>query len=209
MADDEHGSPSQASTVMTDSTTGTKTSLRKAMHQVLAAMGPAARAQASSAICDAIQRSTAWSHSRSVLLFSPLPDEPDIWPLATETLAAGKLLALPRFNAGLGAYEAAMVSNLDSDLIQGRYGIREPAPGLAAVHLNQLDLILVPGVAFDVCGHRLGRGRGYYDRMLKLVRSARLGVAFDSQVVADLPVDPHDERLNAIVTPTRWLTVRG
>jgi 5-formyltetrahydrofolate cyclo-ligase len=66
-------------------------------------------------------------------------------------------------------------------------------------------LILVPGVAFDLHGGRLGRGKGYYDRLLKELRGTTCGVAFDQQVVEAIPVEPHDVRLDHVLTPTRWI----
>lgn len=119
---------------------------------------------------------------------------------------AGKLTALPRFVEATGTYEAARVVALESDLQPGRFGIREPAAHCAAVPLNQLDLVLAPGVGFDAGGHRLGRGKGHFDRILNAVRGVKLGVAFEWQIVERLPVEPHDVKLDGIVTPTRWLT---
>jgi 5-formyltetrahydrofolate cyclo-ligase len=66
-------------------------------------------------------------------------------------------------------------------------------------------LALVPGVAFDVRGGRLGRGRGFYDRLLAGVSGAKCGVAFDEQIVDAVPAGPLDIRLNCILTPTRWI----
>jgi len=70
---------------------------------------------------------------------------------------------------------------------------------------NRLDLILVPGIAFDLRGRRLGRGKGYYDRWLPALRGKTCGVAFDEQIVDDIPLEPHDVVVNCILTPTRWI----
>jgi 5-formyltetrahydrofolate cyclo-ligase len=64
---------------------------------------------------------------------------------------------------------------------------------------------LVPGVAFDLHGRRLGRGKGFYDRLLADVRGKTCGVAFDEQIVREVPVEPHDSDVNCILTPTRWI----
>jgi len=63
----------------------------------------------------------------------------------------------------------------------------------------------VPGLGFDLSGHRLGRGRGYYDRLLAGIAGVKCGVAFDPQVVAQIPAERHDVNMNFILTPTRWL----
>jgi 5-formyltetrahydrofolate cyclo-ligase len=68
-----------------------------------------------------------------------------------------------------------------------------------------VDLILVPGLAFDLRGRRLGRGKGYYDQLLRGLRGITCGVAFDQQIVAEIPVEPHDVRVNCVLTPTRWI----
>ena len=101
------------------------------------------------------------------------------------------------------------VGDLEADIVTGRFGIREPRTGCARLSLKRLDLILVPGIAFDLDGHRLGRGRGYYDRLLGELQGARCGVAFDQQIVDRVPIEPHDMRLSCIVTPTRWQSVTG
>ena len=87
--------------------------------------------------------------------------------------------------------------------------MREPREHCAALALNRLDFVLVPGVAFDLDGRRLGRGKGYYDRLLATVTGAACGVAFDRQIVPRVPSEPHDARLNCILTPTRWQLVTG
>ncbi len=87
----------------------------------------------------------------------------------------------------------------------GRFGIREPVDRCTHLGLNRLDLILVPGVAFDLNGRRVGRGKGYYDRLLRLASGRKCGVGFDEQLVSEVPVEAHDILLNCILTPTRWL----
>ncbi len=89
----------------------------------------------------------------------------------------------------------------------GYFGIREPVASCEEITFNRLSLVLVPGLAFDPHGRRLGRGRGYYDRLLANVRSVTCGVAFDGQLVPEVPADAHDVRLNCVLTPTRWMVV--
>ena len=150
--------------------------------------------------------------------------ELDIWPLFEHAVRGGKEVYLPRFvdekpmkrfgkdpaNANTPlkpsqAYVACAVRNLTGDLKTGQFGIREPVEGCAEIALNRLDFVLVPGIAFDLQGRRLGRGKGYYDRLLAEVRGKTCGVAFDEQIVEDLPVESHDIHVNCILTPTRWI----
>lgn len=92
-----------------------------------------------------------------------------------------------------------------SDLVElrlGYAGILEPSTG-TLLDERLLDLAIVPAVAFDCKGHRLGRGGGHYDRWLSLVRCCRIGLAFECQIVDDIPVLPHDEGVDVIVTEKR------
>ena len=133
----------------------------------------------------------------------PLPDELDIRPLLLDALATGKVLALPRFDAEQQVYLACRVLHLADDLRPGQFGISEPKESCPEVPLKQLDFVLAPGVAFALDGRRLGRGRGFYDRLLSSVRGVKCGIAFDEQIVDDIPAEPQDIRLDYVLTPTR------
>ena len=95
------------------------------------------------------------------------------------------------------------------DTAPGYRGIPEPAAELPRVAIEDVDWVLVPGVAFDIHGRRLGYGGGYYDRLLALLRPGVLRVAgaFDLQVVAQVPAAPHDLIVDVIVTESRMLTI--
>jgi 5-formyltetrahydrofolate cyclo-ligase len=134
-----------------------------------------------------------------------MPDEADIWPLLNDSLAARKITTLPRFDFATNRYVACQIKNPDSDVSVGKFGIQEPTALCNIVPLNRLDFILVPGIAFDLHGRRLGRGKGFYDQLLADVRGVTCGVAFDEQIVTAIPVEPHDVRLHCILTPTRWI----
>lgn len=164
-----------------------------------------ARARDSEALCRRLRGDPRWQGARAVLLFAPMGNEPDIWPLLGEALAQGKTAFLPRYVAAARAYEARRVADPDRDVRAGHYGVREPRADCPECVLNKLDFVLVPGVGFDLRGWRLGRGKGYYDRLLAPVGGWTCGIAFDWQVVPVVPAEPHDVRLNCILTPTRWL----
>jgi 5-formyltetrahydrofolate cyclo-ligase len=173
----------------------------------LAGMTDGERRQGSECLCALLRRQRVWRDAKTVLLFAPMPGEPDIWPLLEEALRHGKSVALPRYERASNRYLACSVAELERDVAPGYYGIREPAPHCPELTSNRLDLILAPGVAFDQQGGRLGRGRGYYDRMLAVMRGIRCGVAFDQQIVPEVPLASHDARMNHVVTPTRWISV--
>jgi 5-formyltetrahydrofolate cyclo-ligase len=145
-----------------------------------------------------------WKASRSVLFYSALPGEPDLSSLLQEALADGKTVAFPRYMAATESYITCQITDASRDLAPGRYGIFEPRSSCAELPLNRLDFLLVPGVAFDLSGARLGRGKGYFDRLLARALGVRCGVAFDWQVLPELPTEPHDVRVDCLVTPSQW-----
>ncbi len=179
--------------------------LRGQIREKLSAITEEQRASASAQARTLLASQPRWQAAQSVLFFAPLPGELDVWPLLSEALAANKAVALPRFVAETNSYVACAVRGSAQDLKTGQFGIREPADHCARISLNRLDLILVPGLAFDVQGRRLGRGKGFYDRLLTALRGTTCGVAFDEQIVRELPVEPPDVSVNCILTPTRWI----
>ncbi|SPE57247.1 5-formyltetrahydrofolate cyclo-ligase [Verrucomicrobia bacterium] len=182
-----------------------KAALRQEVCARLKQMSSADRLAGSARARALLLQQPEWRNAQSILFFAPLPEEVDLWPLVEEALAAGKTVALPRFEAAHGHYSACQVRNLARDLKPGQFGIREPVNTCPQLVLNLLDFILVPGVAFDLQGRRVGRGRGFYDRLLGVLRGVTCGVAFDEQIVEAIPVEPHDAVVTYILTPTRWV----
>lgn len=141
----------------------------------------------------AAQRSTALA----VLAFNGVGSEPDTTGLLELLNAEGYSVVLPRVE---GDHIVAVAYRPGDPLIPGAYSIPEPTG--PAVDPAIIDVVLVPGLAFTRDGRRLGQGGGYYDRFLLLVRAECItcGVGFSEQVVDDLPCEPHDRRLSALVT---------
>ncbi|MBM3845114.1 MAG: 5-formyltetrahydrofolate cyclo-ligase [Verrucomicrobia bacterium] len=167
--------------------------------------GEVERRTASEQLCGRLQARAEWIAARYVLGFFPLPSEPDIRPVLEAALRDGKRLALPRFRSGSGDYEPVEIRDLAQDLVPGAFGIREPADTCRVSSMNPLDLILVPGIGFDLAFGRLGRGKGHYDRLLAGTDAWVVGVGFDWQVEVAVPTEPHDIPLDFLVTPSRWL----
>jgi len=143
----------------------------------------------------------------AVALYVGFAGELDLGLVFKELKGQGKGTVLPRFNAAAGGYELVPVDDLSADTVVGHYGIREPAAGRPALGTEDRQsarlLWLVPGVAFDAAGNRLGRGRGYYDRLLAGCRGCRIGIAYDWQLVESVPADAHDVRMDVVVTDRR------
>ena len=157
----------------------------------------------SAKLCANLREQRFFQEAGSILFFAPLPEEPDLWPLLNETLATKKMVALPCFDADSQKYLTRRVTDIHVEILSGRFGIREPAASCVAIPLEELDLVLVPGVAFDANGHRLGRGKGFYDRLLENFTGKKIGTAFDEQMVEAVPVEKNDVRMDLIVTPAR------
>jgi 5-formyltetrahydrofolate cyclo-ligase len=182
-----------------------KSSLRSTIREKLKRTSAIQRESYSSHARALLEQQPIWLQAQTILFFAPMPDELDIWPSLPVALAAGKHVYLPRFLSHTNSYAACHVKIPDTDLTLGQFGIREPSESCPQISLNRLDFVLVPGVAFDLHGRRLGRGKGFYDQLLAAVRGKTCGVAFDEQIVNEIPVEPHDVLLNCILTPSRWI----
>lgn len=127
-------------------------------------------------------------------------------PVIRECWQAGRRVSVPRYDASRNAYDLVAIESATA-LVPGANGIREPAGG-PVTPVSELDLMIVPGLAFDPMGGRVGRGRGYYDRILgggsgAARRPYTVGVAFDFQVVERVPMEPTDIFMDAVVTEER------
>ena len=177
---------------------------RRQAHMAMAGLSLGQAAQDSQAVCQLIFESDAWKQAAQLLLYIPISGEIDINPLVKKGLEIGKEIALPRFSAENNAYEACAIPNL-GELVIGKFGIPEPSLGCQKIDTKQLDLIIVGGVAFDGLGGRLGRGGGFFDRLLADISAKKCGVCFDQQVHPDVPVERHDVKMDMIATPSGWL----
>ena len=178
-----------------------KAELRARLRAERAAIAAELRAAWSAAIAARTQGLDAWRRAESVQLFiGALPGEVETWRLAAACLAAGKALVCPRV-AG-ERLELRRVEELNA-LARSDLGLWEPSPGCALVEPREIDLALLPGLAFDRRGGRLGQGRGFYDRLLRETAAERVGLCFALQVVQSTPVDSGDERVSRVVTELR------
>lgn len=201
--------PNKPAIQMSTDLAAKKKELRLYIREKVKSLSTGQRDEFSRQACALLMEQKIWRTAKSILFYSPLRDELDLFPLLHQALTENKIVALPRFVSTEKVYAASQISNFKEDCAPGKFGIHEPSENCPMISLNQLDLVLVPGVAFDPTGHRLGRGQGYYDRLLARVSGIKCGVAFDEQLVPGIPAEPHDVRLNCILTPTRWLFIDG
>ena len=185
-----------------------KVAARREVMAARDAMPADARAAASAAITARIIALPTFVVARIVLLTLSFRSEWDTLPLIGAALAAGKKVAAPRVNRATRMLELRALVDPPRDLVVGSFGIPEPTPDAEPVAPDAIDWVLVPGVAFDRAGRRLGYGGGYYDRLLPLLgRASRVAGAFDIQLIDRVPSAPHDLTVDAIVTESQILTI--
>jgi 5-formyltetrahydrofolate cyclo-ligase len=143
--------------------------------------------------------------AHAVMFFASFRSEVDTIPMIRRALALGKRVILPKVKGKeLALFE---IKDVDADLSSGAWGIPEPVES-APARLSEIDVIIVPGAAFDVRGNRLGYGAGFYDKLLLEFNEPTIAIAFEQQIVSNVPADPHDVPVKQIVTETRVITAR-
>lgn len=156
------------------------------------------RITAAQAVFDMLEKTAAFMMSDHILMYHSLPDE-----LPTTTFldkwSGRKHFYLPRVN-GLNL---EILPYDRSRLALGTFHIEEPT-GDETVSVNDIELVIVPAVGYDSRGNRVGRGKGYYDRLLAESRATKVGVAYDFQVVDEIESEPHDVRVDIVITDKAW-----
>ena len=169
----------------------TKRELRQQIRTQKRRLSAAELAVMSEDICSKVLALASWQEAGTLLLYYPLPDEVDVRLLIKDAFESGKKVLLPVVKGDeleLHLYEG------EASLKEGAFGIMEPTgPLFAPIHYDEIELAIIPGMAFDSAGHRLGRGKGYYDRLLPNLRDAKLiGVCFPFQFLEEVPAEAHD-----------------
>ena len=158
-------------------------------------------------ICKRLLSLAAFRFADTVLSYSPLAGEVDITEFNRAVLASGKKLALPKCTQGDPLMKFHVISDLDS-METGMFSIKEPSENdpLWVQSSGEKAICIVPAMAFDLTGHRLGYGKGYYDRFLSGIDVTKIGVAYTDFVVKSLPRGRFDLAADLIVTDTRIIT---
>ena len=149
-------------------------------------------------ICQTLLSHSAIKQANTILLYASLPDEVQTNTLLATLLKQKKRILLPvvvdETSLELREYKGK------EELETGAFGIEEPK-GKAFTAYSVIDVVVVPGMAFDSYGNRLGRGKGYYDRLLSLLPHAyKIGIAFPFQIFTSIPVTPHDIIMNEVIS---------
>ena len=186
--------------------------LRRAMRSLLSQITPEIASSAGKRIATLLRDCEAWRSASRIALFSSRPDEVDTTPISAAARVDRKKVLFPRTRPD-GGLEFAEVSDPDR-LRPGRYGIGEPPKEILAVRLVRGDLVLLPGLAFDRRGGRLGRGGGYYDRAFGFapsdpLRPTLVGLGFSFQLVERVPMTARDVPMDGISNENELIWARG
>jgi 5-formyltetrahydrofolate cyclo-ligase len=183
------------------STMSSKVVVRKQLRAVLDAISPAERHQKSLSACSLLASTPEFAVSRVVMLFLSLPGEIDTASLALKCWQAGKTVVVPKVSWDQKRMLPVEITSLNTGLTVTGPGVREPISG-QPIPVNLLDLVVVPGIGFSPTGHRIGRGMGFYDRFLAQPEflGVSCGLAFEEQIIEELPVLDHDIPLAMLTT---------
>lgn len=190
-----------------------KGELRKNILKIRQSLSPVEVDKKSARILAKVLALEEYRLARTLMLYVDFRHEVQTGELIRESMARGKLVAVPVTDIGNKQLTASLLLDYPGDLAPGAWGILEPAPGrLRPLGPEELDLVVVPGVAFDLQGNRLGYGGGFYDRFLPRTRpdAVRLGLAFELQLSPEVYSGPHDCPVHILVTEERVVnTTRG
>lgn len=177
-----------------------KESIRTSMLEKRKAMKDSEVFECSEKIQDFLMGHQIFSGSISVLAYLAFKNEVLVSKVIEKCREQKKEIAIPGFSD-----ERKLVAlKHHGDFIEGPYGIRQPLfSPQKVVPVSEIKLVIVPGVAFDMKGNRLGWGKGYYDRLLESSKAIKVGFAYEFQVVNELPTDTHDVKMDYIITEGR------
>jgi 5-formyltetrahydrofolate cyclo-ligase len=183
-----------------------KKELRKKVQELRDALPLEKREELSARIAENLWSVPEFAAAETVLFFISFRSEVNTLPMIERALAEGKRVCVPCTDMDDKSMTASRLRDISRDLQLGNYNILEPRPEcLDPVPADEIDVVLMPGVAFDLTGGRLGYGGGYYDRFLEKCspRCLLVALAFELQVVEHVPCADHDHHIHKIVTESR------
>jgi 5-formyltetrahydrofolate cyclo-ligase len=182
-----------------------KSLLRQRAVEARRAIPPSSLAIMSADVGRNLESLREYREARTLAAYVAKDDEVQTAPILEMAVSSGKTVVVPLVDVPSGSLLFFRVARMD-ELSPGHFGVLEPKRGPRPVALSETDLVLVPLLAWDSRGHRLGYGKGYFDRALANRGSAlAIGLAFECQRVERVPEEPHDVRLDVLVTEKRVL----
>jgi 5-formyltetrahydrofolate cyclo-ligase len=175
--------------------------MRELLVQKRRVMSTADRQMYSQQILDQLEQMTCFREAKTILLYYPIQNEVDVLPLVKKYKHEKTLLFPVSHRRAMTVHPYAG----NAMMHRGKFGIPEPT---TPMYTGEIDLVVVPAVAFDAKGRRLGRGGGFYDRFIKKQTHAVLvGVGYDFQLVENVPAARHDQRVHRIILPSKTILV--
>ena len=179
-----------------------KRELRKIMLEQLTEVDAATVSVHSLAVAQRLASIPTYRAAESLAVYVSFGTEIETHDLIRQLLAVGRQVCIPTFRAG--GYQLAEIRDFDRDLSPGKLGILE-AKLVRPVPVSRPNVWLVPGLAFDRSGNRLGRGKGYFDALLTHASGVKIALAHDFQLLSEVPTEAHDVQLDFIVTEAQVL----
>lgn len=169
--------------------------IRKAMREKNRSLSPESREESSLRLWERVSKREEFQSAECIALFCSLPDEPDTTTIL-KMASSSKRVVIPRVEGE----EMSFYDYIPDSLESGSYGILEPKTGDKAAP-EEIDLMIVPGVAFTLSGKRMGRGKGYYDKYMAKMspKSIKIGVCYAHQIMEELPTEPHDIMMQCVI----------
>lgn len=181
-----------------------KRELRERVRRQLAEIDPETMARKSARATDLLVGANEFRRAEVVMVFLSLPSEIDTTSVVLRCWQEHKRVVAPRVSWEQRRMMPTEIRSLTADLVETAMGLREPISG-APIPISIIDMVIVPGLAFDKRGNRLGRGRGFYDRFLAHPEfgGVTCGMAFDEQYLPEVPVDSLDRPVSMLVTDVK------
>lgn len=180
----------------------TKYEVRKKIKDLRTVLNEAERQLAADAVFERLEQTAAFQLAEKILMYHSLPDELETHRFLKKW-GGIKRFFLPRVNG----VNLELLPYDESRLEIGSFHIEEPA-GSDTHPVEEIEVIIVPGVAFDRNGNRLGRGKGFYDRLLCSARATKIGVGYEFQLVDALPAEEHDIKMDMVITEHTTIIVK-
>lgn len=189
------------------------------MRTLLGGLSSEYRYQASLRVAEHLFQTRQWATADNILVYMSLPFELDTVAICRGAWKDGKWVCVPRVRGTQLFFH--QIQSLDDCSQEGSFGIKEPRPDSPVwkYYKSETSIVLLPGLAFDMRGQRLGRGGGFYDRFLSIIRSEAkslgslpplcLGLAFAQQYVSTVPCQAHDEKVDGLVTERGLILFSG
>lgn len=186
-----------------------KVQMRGRIKGLLMEIAPENRIAKSKKACQNFIGTDQYDRASVIMVFLSLPHEVDTTPIILDAWQKGKTVAVPKVSWQQRHMIPIELKSLEAGLTIGTYGLRNPSTGIP-VPVEDIDIVVAPGLGFDKDGGRIGRGGAYYDRFFgsKKLKAVKAGLAFSEQVVEEVPMMEHDKRLDMLVTDTEVVVIK-